>query len=430
MFQLNTNLLACQVICSDLICFYRTGSSEGVVLVVMDSPAVKEILSRLMNFNSPQKRPVPPLPPGILPEIFKRLPVRYVLRCRCVQKSWYRVIHSSSFITLHLNYQINSQRKRYLLFHSNYSSYSIHSDNNKCRLSYNWYPNVSLTSYGTSGGLICLSDLCLDYSSHIYLWNPAIRMLKALPPSSFFSNIFVLDFKGYVYKLSLAFGYSPHVDDYKVVKVMIYCMEEYAKWLTVVDVYSLRSNSWKRVGGDLSCCKLSRPVFINGAAYWVAKKSHGKKIIVCFDTENEIFREILLPQYDCLYKLNYFVQEFCESLCVFVNHRPLGVVDVWVMEEADVWKKKTSINLGGIYGLPMGFRSNGQMVLRMLNEFGYVSYNLEKDKAEQVLKSQRLRQFGYINTTSKDVADSLDQKVYFVNPFMESLLLLDDKLGF
>lgn len=367
----------------------------------------------------------------MLSEIFKRLPANYVLRCRCVKKSWNRIIKSPIFIALHLNYQNISPCKKYLLFHSNYSGFSVHSDDKKCRETYKWCPqDIGYTSYGTSNGLICLSDLSLDYDSLIYLWNPAIRKTKLLPHSSIFSNIFKLKFKGQSCKMSLAFGYSPNVNDYKVVKIMIYQMEEDAKWSSIVDVYSLRSNSWNRIGEELSCYKLSRPAFVKGVAYWVAKKCNGSKIIVCFDTENEIYREILLPEYNSSYKLRYFVQKYGESLCVLVFRPSLEVVDMWVMEEAKVWRKKTRINMGDDYGLPMGFRNNGEMVLRDLNqEFGFVSYDLKKGEATEIMKSKHLKPFGwdFSDEEDKDVVDSVDGKVYFVNPFLESLVLLDDK---
>ncbi|WOG92763.1 hypothetical protein DCAR_0312039 [Daucus carota subsp. sativus] len=371
------------------------------------------------------------LPPDMLSEIFKRLPVNHVLRCMCVKKSWYRVIKTCIFVSLHLNYRQSVSSKRYLLFHSNYSGFSVHSDDKKCRETYKWRPDdVGQTSYGTSNGLICLSDLELEYDSHIYLWNPAIRRSKLLPPSSLFLDIFKLEFKGKVFKMSLAFGYSSSRDDYKVVKVMIYCLEKGAKWLSLVDVYSLRSNSWKEIGQEVSCCKLGRPVFVKGVVYWIAKKCDGKRLILCFDTEEEVFREILLPGYDCAYKLDHFVQKFGELLCVLVFHPPSEAVDMWVMEEAEVWRKITSIGLADKYGLPMGFRNNGEMVLRMLNyEFGFVSYDLKRNKPTGIMKSKHLKPFGwdFSDDDEKEAVDNLDQKVYFVNPFMESLVLLDDK---
>lgn len=229
-------------------------------------------------------------------------------------------IKSSVFISLHLHYQnYISPCKKYLLFHSKYTGYSIHSDDKKRRETYKWrLDDVSYTSYGTSNGLICLSDLTLDYNSRIYLWNPAIRKLKLLPHSSWISNIYKLDFKGATCKMSLAFGYSPKVNDYKVVKIMIYRMKKYSKVCSsIVDVYSLGSNSWNGIGQKISCCKLSRPAFIKGVAYWIAKKCDGKKIIFVL-----IRREILLPHYGSAYRLDYFVQKYGESLCVLGGFPP------------------------------------------------------------------------------------------------------------
>lgn len=57
------------------------------------------------------------LPVEFLAEVLKRLPVKYVLHCMCVQKSWNFLIKTPSFITLHTNHQnYNHDRRKYLLF--------------------------------------------------------------------------------------------------------------------------------------------------------------------------------------------------------------------------------------------------------------------------------------------------------------------------
>lgn len=112
------------------------------------------------------------------------------------------------------------------------------------------------------------------------------------------------------------------------------------------------------------------------------------------DMDNETFREILLSPYDCSYKLDYFVQKYGELLCVLVFHPPFKTVDMWVMGGAGVWKRKTSIKIGGKYDLLMGFRNNGEMVRRNLNqEFGIVSYDLKMGEPAETMKSKHLEPF-------------------------------------
>lgn len=193
------------------------------------------------------------LPEDVLSEIFKRLSVNYILPFRCVKKSWNRIIKSCIFIALHLNYQNMFPSKNYLQFHSKYSEYWVHSDDKKFIETYKWCPDdFGYTSYEIKWPNMCVW-LVVRYNSYIYVWiNPVIRKSKLLPHSSLFLNIFKLEFKGKTCKMSLAFEYPPNVDDYKVVKIMIYRMEEDKKGSSIVDVYSLGSNSWNRISEEIN----------------------------------------------------------------------------------------------------------------------------------------------------------------------------------
>ena len=48
--------------------------------------------------------PTPELPEDIVPDILKWLPVKSLVRFRCVSKSWHSLITSSSFIHMHLHF--------------------------------------------------------------------------------------------------------------------------------------------------------------------------------------------------------------------------------------------------------------------------------------------------------------------------------------
>ena len=78
-------------------------------------------------------------------------------------------------------------------------------------------------------GLLCIADL----ANKIVLWNPSIRQCNQLPP-----NPNVLDFVG-----CHGFGYDSFADDYKIFVVSM--LDPNTE--TVVDVFSLKSNKWKRI---------------------------------------------------------------------------------------------------------------------------------------------------------------------------------------
>ncbi|PON77331.1 F-box associated interaction domain containing protein [Parasponia andersonii] len=97
---------------------------------------------------------------------------------------------------------------------------------------------------GSDKGLLCL----LDYKDNrVYLWNPAIREeFKALPSSPKAPREWKCTHSAY------GFGYDPLTFDFKVVKIS--ALDENGcgnlnsfKSCNKVGVYSLRSNSWKRL---------------------------------------------------------------------------------------------------------------------------------------------------------------------------------------
>lgn len=117
-----------------------------------------------MSFSKHMNMPSHDLPEEILSEIFKRLPIKYVLRCMCVQKSWYELVKTPMFISLHYNYQkLTAHNPKYLLFHiRNTRVLTIRSNDAQyqeyCNLKY----PLDLRNhewYAVSNGLICISSL-------------------------------------------------------------------------------------------------------------------------------------------------------------------------------------------------------------------------------------------------------------------------------
>ncbi|KAK1371791.1 hypothetical protein POM88_037883 [Heracleum sosnowskyi] len=137
-------------------------------------------LSKMRSYDFPEE---------ILSELFIRLPVKYLLRCRAVQKSWYHLTKSPIFMSLYISYQ--KMTAHYLLFHD--------------------VNNAVMTE--------------IEWSA-------------------------------------LAFGFSPEVDDYVVVHVVkpsVTCApdfgpydEDYEQYpnTVVIGVYSLNTNSWKKICQD------------------------------------------------------------------------------------------------------------------------------------------------------------------------------------
>lgn len=347
------------------------------------------------------------LPTDMLIEIFKILPIICILRCRCVQKSWYYVIQSPIFVNVHMKY--NMKNHKYLLFHSFWNSkfLSLRFDDETCEKYQSLQPlpgmpelvdfteNNFMTWYATSNGLICLSKLFTvykpeHYNSKIFVWNPTVRKVITLPDAP---RLDVPVFGDYC-QVKLAFRFFPESLDYKVVKIVHDGYYKNRSEATLVDVYTRSTNSWKTISQDNVIRPLyfdgSDGVFVGAVAFWL-----GGGKIVCFDTENDVMRGIAVPELTD--DTSFSIRAFGESLALFARNVNFTILDMWVLEggltnNEIVWEKKFNFCLQvenrcrfEALGLnALGFRNNGEVLLRQSNKL--ISYNVEHDEIKYFAK--------------------------------------------
>ena len=161
------------------------------------------------------------LPEEVVQEILNRLPVKSLIRFRCVSKSWNSLITASSFINSHLTRSLSLvPNSNTLVVRSCTASESkvvesynfIHDDNNDDSL-LNPFQNIEFSSssfcklIGYANGLFCLYE-----QDRYVLWNPSIRKCFTLPKSS------LTLIRGHHYCRS-AFGFDSLSNDYKVVTI-------------------------------------------------------------------------------------------------------------------------------------------------------------------------------------------------------------------
>ena len=161
------------------------------------------------------------LPEEVVQEILNRLPVKSLIRFRCVSKSWNSLITASSFINFHLTRSLSLvPNSNTLVVRSCTASESkvvesynfIHDDNNDDSF-LNPFQNIEFSSssfcklIGYANGLFCLFE-----QERYVLWNPSIKKCFTLPKSS------LILIRGHHYCRS-AFGFDSLSNDYKVVTI-------------------------------------------------------------------------------------------------------------------------------------------------------------------------------------------------------------------
>nr|ABW17271.1 S haplotype-specific F-box protein 36b [Prunus cerasus]ABW17272.1 S haplotype-specific F-box protein 36b2 [Prunus cerasus]ABW17273.1 S haplotype-specific F-box protein 36b3 [Prunus cerasus] len=287
----------------------------------------------------------------ILIDILVRLPAKSLVRFLCTSKSWSDLIGSSSFVCTHLHRNVTIHAHVYLLcLHPSNFEWAVDPDDPYVKQELQWslFSNETFEKcfelrhpigstehygiYGSSNGLVCISDEILNFDSPIHIWNPSIRKFRT-PPMSTDINIK----HSYV---ALQFGFHPRVNDYKIVRMMRTNKDAFA-----VEVFSLGTDSWKMIEAIppwLKCTwQHQMSTFSNGVAYHLLRKGPIFSIM-SFDSGSEEFEEFIAPDAICS-SWGLCIDVYKEHICLpfrFYGCEEEGMeqVDLWVLKEKR-WKQ-------------------------------------------------------------------------------------------
>nr|GMD65713.1 F-box/kelch-repeat protein At3g23880-like [Ipomoea batatas] len=244
----------------------------------------------------------PDLPQEIILDILLRLPVKSLLRFRCVSKCWLSLISSPQFIKTHLEFSKKFGPKRLALMATRFgqpeicSTYSIVCENS-CIVrvvELNRFQKTadipSLCILGSCNGLLCL----LTSSYKLLIWNPSTRQTS------------IIDDPGYETKdvgyVRYGFGYDESHDDYKLVKIFGSpppIDEPHGMYENTIMVYSRNAKSWRVIPGFYYSENFpgDNGIFLNGVVHLGGSNRSWDfcSEIYAFDLAAETLRTITLP---------------------------------------------------------------------------------------------------------------------------------------
>ncbi|KAM3396597.1 hypothetical protein P3S68_000109 [Capsicum galapagoense] len=197
-------------------------------------------------------------------EILSRLPVKSILKFRCVSKSWLALISSPEFIKMHLRISGKKEDTQHILICNNpyFGDKSICKECPVRSLLYDSVAEVFDVNYptgkagdnrvivGSCNGLVFL----YHYSEYRVLWNPTTRMYKNLPHFRYrrWGKFPIYGF-GYGYGNDelhdyspvYGFGYDELHDDYKILNTL----DSYRKMSLGKNIISfdLANEKWEKM---------------------------------------------------------------------------------------------------------------------------------------------------------------------------------------
>lgn len=323
------------------------------------------------------------LPDDLFEGILSRLAVRDLLRFRCVSKSWRALIDDSTFIwTQHrVQYDMckangdvplllwkrfrlaaDPSQRCYLLSKQQGDDIVLNltSDVERDRISvFTVDPDIRVDAAcrGSANGIICLEIQCINQEykrveSCCGLWNPATRDFKIIAYPDAPDHDLELGRLSNV----VGFMFDSMCNDFKIVITTCIVSDK----MKAYDIYSLSTNSWKRLEqplllGCLGNVKTSTmDACLNGVYYWTAFaiRRHRPPIldqwrywILSFNLSTEVFRFSDPPQ-GAVPPLDAMPDEFMweiglykECLALYITRRVPGEAvasfDIWVVTEFD-----------------------------------------------------------------------------------------------
>ncbi|CAN4124464.1 unnamed protein product [Withania somnifera] len=342
-------------------------------------------------------------------EILLKVPQKSLLNFMYVSKPWLRLISSHKLVRTHVKLTANDKgcsnhrvifqdctgnfKASHLppLFHKEQRTELFDMDS----------PMENATVYtwivGSVNGLICLYSKIEE----LVLWNPTIRKCKKLP--TFGANLR----RDCSYYLKYGFGYDESHDDYKV--VVIQCIyDDGGCYDTVVNIYSLRTDSWRTMDKFQGNFLVNSPgKFVDGKLYWALSSdvdTFNMCKIISLDLADETWKMLVLPT-------SYGEDSYPLALGVIGND--LSVLcpnchegtnsEVWIMKHSGVkvsWTKIFTIDHPKDLGEFIFFSSI----------FSIPSCQSNKDEILLLLPQQL------------EVVDQFDQECFAAEIYVESLV--------
>lgn len=307
------------------------------------------------------------LPDDLLFSILSKLPLKSLKRFGCLQRSWNLLFENSHFMNLFRNNFICNNHSFYddtsLLLtlgtrYVNETTLYSFSDERFQNMEKMYWPKQlqedhcnSFYTLGSSSinGIICLYD---QFGEVAYLWNPSYNEVKVIPPSPFeplqYGLPLVRKYQG--------FGYDCVRDDYIVIRNVsfndgVFWVDlDDIKYAPILEMYSLRSNSWKKLEcGEFTMClhDMDR-LYFEGMCHWLGcgwTDEIYDACLVSFDLSKEVFITTMAPSYIPL-ELYRDLKAWYEWRHIFILNGSITLMSnyegtIYIAILAEVGKKET-----------------------------------------------------------------------------------------
>ncbi|KAM5560889.1 hypothetical protein ABKV19_021830 [Rosa sericea] len=391
----------------------------------------------------------------VVEQILSILPPKSLKRFQCVSKRWYALITTPRFVAKHLSNSMHNNLSTSVLMKRRVHK-DTNSDETQELFSFLHFRNdedndvdgvhdehsflssiqefhipfstgvktraESLIIIGHFNGIICLAQAA---SGEVIICNPAIHEYKLLPPSPHLPDSDWPCSPLFRFRDGLGFGHDPNFNAYKVINIGFPAPE-----LSTPDgfniynppkaaVYTLGTDSWREISTDSLETETTIlwpeqfQMHFKDMCFWRGHEQHKeldvldddeepfiRDVFIMFDTGDELFHNIMLPDEFDYPSKNYFVPNLLvwkDSVALLgIQICQLSSYGIWVIDEfgghnGGAWTKHITFELPVE---PLIFWKSDEVLLNGPNDTDYrgliFSYNLGTKKLKNLpIRSER-----------------------------------------
>ncbi|KAF7065394.1 hypothetical protein CFC21_071500 [Triticum aestivum] len=355
---------------------------------------------------------LPEMPDELVLEILLRLPVKSLLKFKCVCKDWHAIISGPSFIRMHLERSVSNQQRQscYLITPHllDYASDDLWPDtfSNNIRF-YRWQHGscqssaslVYARNFQREFGSVyrfahCDGLVLLPTDNKMYVLNPATRDLLALPdsprrmlePSSF-------------YRGNVGFGRDPRTNKYKVVQCFRHSTDNglggYSTGMEVFTIGSSGSAAWRAAVPPYPVGNWRNATFFKGSLFWILRKLRQREPpetrLLRFCLQAETFSFTPHPPCPALDHQNFAMSELGGELCL-AQYESSDQIVIWMASDGEdpKWNRRYVVDVEPCVTIAI---SQSGLLLKRVNRM-ISRYNFQNQSVEDVAGLEALRYHG------------------------------------
>ncbi|KAK2980454.1 hypothetical protein RJ640_028862 [Escallonia rubra] len=335
----------------------------------------------------------PSLPDDIAINILLILPIKSLVRFKCVSKSWRSLITDPLFVQQHLKRDddpCNTALCRFGVVGSSRPSaikglINLHSVNNDASNR----PVVRADSKSSSNNFKILGScngLVLVYACYygrLLLWNPSTRQYNKLAtmPSR------------YTGRALWGLGYDSSRDDYIVVHVELYARRPGLPTINF-QVFKQSTNtleySWLGFNYVFSS---QTATLVNGTPHWIVRRYRSELMaVICFDVKEDTFKEVPLPPVGDYAKIGLGLLGGCLCIAHDLGMRGFEVLAMKKYGSRESWTRLFVIPSSFVQVKPLAFVENDQVLMEVDGK-KLVLYNPNRKRAKTIVMYNNSEEF-------------------------------------